>query len=249
MSAFACDLHIHSCLSPCGDDAMTPNSIAGMAKLNGLSLAALTDHNACGNCESFFAACARYGVVPVAGMELTTSEDVHLLCLFRTLADAKAFAAIVDERRIKIKNRPEIFGRQQLIDCEDEPAGEEESLLINATSLSLEEAASLVLRHRGAAIPAHIDREANGMLAVLGGLPDQPDFPAVEYRDAARIPELERTYPALAGMRRIVSSDAHRLEDIADPGFLIELPCELDADEQAVRDALMDYLTGSGGRA
>ena len=228
---------------------MTPNLIAGMAKLNGLSLAALTDHNACGNCESFFAACARYGVVPVAGMELTTSEDVHLLCLFRTLADAKAFAAIVDGRRIKIKNRPEIFGRQQLIDCEDEPAGEEESLLINATSLSLEEAASLVLRHRGAAIPAHIDREANGMLAVLGGLPDQPDFPAVEYRDAARIPELERTYPALAGMRRIVSSDAHRLEDIADPGFLIELPCELGADEQAVRDALMDYLTESGGRA
>lgn len=249
MSAFACDLHIHSCLSPCGDDAMTPNSIAGMAKLNGLSLAALTDHNSCGNCEPFFAACARYGVVPVAGMELTTSEDVHLLCLFRTLADAKTFAAVVDGRRIKIKNRPEIFGRQQFIDCEDEPAGEEESLLINATSLSLEEAAALVSRHRGAAIPAHIDREANGMLAVLGGLPDQPDFPTVELRDEARFRELEQANPKLTGKRWIVSSDAHRLEDIADPGFRIELPCAADADGQIVRDALMDYLTGSGGRA
>lgn len=248
MSAFACDLHLHSCLSPCGDDAMTPYSIAGMAKLNGLQIAALTDHNSCANCEAFFAACARYGVVSVAGMELTTSEDVHLLCLFRTLADAAAFAALVDERRIRIRNRPEIFGRQVRIDCEDEPAGEEEHLLVNATSLSLEEAAALVSRHRGAAIPAHIDREANGLLAVLGGLPKEPDFPTVEYRDAARIPELERAFPELAGKRRIVSSDAHRLEDIADPGFRMELLCAADADAQTVSDALIDYLTGSGGR-
>jgi len=249
MSAFACDLHIHSCLSPCGDDAMTPNSIAGMAKLNGLQIAALTDHNTCGNDEAFFAACARYGVVPVAGMELTTSEDVHLLCLFRTLAEALACSAEVDAQRIKIRNRPEIFGRQTLIDSEDEPAGEEEHLLVNATNLSLEDAAALVRRYRGAAIPAHIDREANGLLAVLGGLPDQPDFPAVELRDESRFDELARTVPTLAGKRWIVSSDAHRLEDIADPGFVIALPCAEHADAQTVRDALLDYLTGSGGDA
>ena len=249
MSAFACDLHIHSCLSPCGDDAMTPNSIAGMAKLNGLQIVALTDHNTCGNDEAFFAACVRYGVVPVAGMELTTSEEVHLLCLFRTLTDAKAFSAVVEEQRIRVRNRPEIFGRQTLIDSADEPIGEEEHLLVNATNLSLEEAAALARRHRGAAIPAHIDRESNGLLAVLGGLPDQPDFPTVELRDESRFRELTQAYPSLAGKRRIVSSDAHQLEDIADPGFRIELPCEADANEQTVRDALMDYLTGSGGNA
>jgi hypothetical protein len=109
------DLHIHSCLSPCGDEDMTPGSIAGIAKLNGLDIAALTDHNACGNCRSFFAACEHYGVIPVAGMELTTSEDVHLLCLFRTLTDAEAFAAAVAQKRVRIKNRPEIFGRQLLM--------------------------------------------------------------------------------------------------------------------------------------
>ena len=247
MSAFACDLHIHSCLSPCGDDAMTPNSIAGMAKLNGLQIAALTDHNTCGNDESFFAACARYGVVPVAGMELTTSEDVHLLCLFRTLAEALAFSAEVDAQRIKIRNRSEIFGHQTLINGEDEPVGEEEHLLINATNLSLEEAAALARQHRGAAIPAHIDRESNGLLAVLGGFPEQPDFPAVELRDESRFGELQQAFPNLAGKRRIVSSDAHRLEDIADPAYMLELPCAADADAQAVRDVLMDYLTGSGG--
>lgn len=244
MSAFSCDLHIHSCLSPCGDDEMTPGSIAGMAKLNGLSIAALTDHNACGNCAPFFTACGQYGVVPVAGMELTTSEDVHLLCLFRTLEGAAAFAALVEEKRVRVKNRPEIFGRQMLTGPDDEPAGEEEDLLINATGLSLEEAAQRVWGLGGAAVPAHIDREANGMIAVLGGLPEEPDFPAVEYREEGSVSRLEREYPRLKGKRRIVSSDAHRLWEIADPGYPLELPCPADAGEQGVRDALIDYLTG-----
>ena len=244
MSAFRCDLHIHSCLSPCGDEEMTPGSIAGMAKLNGLKIAALTDHNACGNCEPFFAACENYGVVPVAGMELTTSEDVHLLCLFRTLADAKTFASAVDARRVRIRNRPEIFGRQLFIGADDEMVGEECDLLVNATTLSLEEAARMAWKTRGAAVPAHIDRESNGMLPVLGGFPELPDFPAVEVRDPDRLSELEREHPVLRGKRKIVSSDAHRLWEIADPGFPIELPCAENADAQAVRDALIDYLLG-----
>lgn len=251
MSEFLCDLHIHSCLSPCGDEEMTPGSIAGMARLNGLDIAALTDHNACGNCEPFFAACARYGVVPMAGMELTTSEDVHLLCLFRTLADAKAFAAAVEEKRVRIKNRPEFFGRQLLIGADDEPVGEEEDLLVNATGLSLEEAVRLASSFRGAALPAHIDREANGILAVLGGLPEKPDFRSVEIRYPERLHELVREHPALKEKRVIVSSDAHTLWRIQDPGFAIELPCSKDADDQTVRDALIDYLAGEpdGGRA
>ncbi len=223
---------------------MTPGSIAGMAKLNGLQIVALTDHNACGNCESFAAMAEQYGIVPVAGMELTTSEDVHLLSLFRSTADAAIFAAEVEKRRIRIPNRPEIFGRQLLIGPDDEPVGEEPHLLVNATTLSLEEAAQLVWNCRGAAIPAHIDREANGILSVLGELPDQPDFPVVEVRDPNRIPTLEQEHPILRGKRKIVSSDAHRLWEIADPGFMIELPCPANASAQTVRDHLIDYLTG-----
>ncbi len=244
MSAFRCDLHMHSCLSPCGDEEMTPGSIAGIAKLNGLDIAALTDHNTCGNCEPFFAFCETYGVTPVAGMELTTSEDVHLLCLFRTLADAKAFSAKVSGQRIRIRNRSEIFGRQILIGPDDEPAGEEEDLLVNATNLSLEEAARLAWDGRGAAIPAHIDREANGALSVLGELPEKPDFPVVEVRNPERIAGLQREHPNLVGKRVVVSSDAHCLWDVADPGFPIELPCPASADAQTVRDALIDYLLG-----
>lgn len=243
MSAFRCDLHIHSCLSPCGDEQMTPGTIAGISKLNGLDIVALTDHNSCGNCETFFAMCEHYGIVPVAGMELTTSEDVHLLCLFRTLEDAKAFSAELDAYRISIRNRPEIFGRQQLIGPDDEPVGEEDCLLVNATSLSLEQAAALVGRLRGASIPAHIDREANGILSTLGELPETPDFPTVEVRNPDSLPQLEREHPILLGKRTIVSSDAHRLWEIADPGFPLNLPCAADASAQTVRDALIDYLT------
>ena len=251
MSAFRCDLHIHSCLSPCGEEDMTPGSIAGIAKLNDLNIAALTDHNACDNCPSFFTACELYGVTPVAGMELTTSEDIHLLCLFRSLQDALAFAAEVQEKRIKIRNRSEIFGRQLIIGPDDEPIGEEEYLLINATTLSLLEATELVWSYHGAAVPAHIDRESNGILSALGGMPDEPDFPAVEYREPERILELEREHPMLRTKRRIVSSDAHRLWEISDPGYPLNLPCAANASAQTVRDALIDYLSGkrSGGQA
>ncbi|MBQ7294379.1 MAG: PHP domain-containing protein, partial [Clostridia bacterium] len=54
MSSYRCDLHIHSCLSPCGDDDMTPGNIVGMSLLNGLQIVALTDHNSVKNCPAFF---------------------------------------------------------------------------------------------------------------------------------------------------------------------------------------------------
>lgn len=249
MSAFRCDLHIHSCLSPCADEEMTPGNIAGVAKLNGLDIAALTDHNTSGNCASFFAACESYGVVPVAGMELTTNEDVHAVCLFRTLPDATAFSEAVQQQRIRIRNKPEIFGRQILIDENDEPCGEEEFLLINATALSLEEAVNLCRQHHGICIPAHIDRESNGMLSVLGGVPENPDFTTFELRDAGSLSRLEREHPLLRNKRTIVSSDAHRLWEIAQPGFPINLPCENGESAQSVRTALIDYLSSrrSGG--
>ena len=88
MSRYTYDLHVHSCLSPCADNDNTPNNIAGMATILGLNIIALTDHNTCKNCPAFFTAAKRYGLVPVAGMELTTSEDIHVVCLFENLEDA-----------------------------------------------------------------------------------------------------------------------------------------------------------------
>ena len=106
MKKYYYDLHIHSCLSPCGDDDSTPDSIAGMGELNGLDIMALTDHNTCKNCPAFFESALRHGILPIAGMELTTAEDIHLVCLFGTLEKALEFDNELQSRRILIENRP-----------------------------------------------------------------------------------------------------------------------------------------------
>ena len=137
MTPYYYDLHIHSCLSPCSDDDMTPNNIAGMAALKGLQIVALTDHNTCKNCPAFFAACKRQGIIPVAGMELSTAEDIHLVCLFEELDAAMRFDAVINTHLMNIKNKPEIFGDQFILDSDDEIIGNEEKLLILSMNLTL----------------------------------------------------------------------------------------------------------------
>ena len=150
MSAYRYDLHLHSCLSPCADDDMTPYNIAGMAMLLGLQLLALTDHNSAKNCPAFFSACREYGLVPVPGMELCTAEEIHLICLFPSLADAMAFDAEVETTLSPIKNRPEVFGRQWILGEGDTVIGEYDKLLIAASALPLSEAAALCEAYNGA---------------------------------------------------------------------------------------------------
>ncbi len=247
MSRFACDLHVHSCLSPCGDDDMTPYSIAGMAKLNGLDLVALTDHNSCGNCKTFFDACHHYGIIPVPGMELTTAEEIHLICLFPALEQAMAFHEAIQAHRTLVPNRPAIFGHQVLIGNDDEPVGEEPNLLINATDLSLSQGAELATEFGGAAYPAHIDRESNGIIAVLGSFPQKPAFGAVEYHDPANVEAYTINY-GLADRLVVVASDAHQIWKLSDGAFALELDCEGEGEEQ-VRKALIKTLRGQGQTA
>lgn len=247
MTDYYCDLHIHSCLSPCGDDDMTPANIAGMAALNGLNIVALTDHNSSRNCPAFFEAAKRNGLIPVAGMELTTAEDIHVVCLFRNLDDALAFNDFVDSRRPKIKNKPEIFGNQRIMDAEDKIIGEEESLLINAADISLDEAFDEVLKRGGVAYPAHIDRPSNGIVETLGVFPEEPAFTAYELNDASSDEEYRRRFPILDGLSRAVSSDAHYLWNISEAKFSIPLDDE-PYSSALVRERLIDYLLGKGGR-
>ncbi len=243
MNKYYYDLHIHSCLSPCGDDDMTPGNIAGMAMLNGLNIVALTDHNSARNCPAFFAQAKKYGIVPIPGMELTTAEDVHVVCLFRSLEDALAFDERIREKRIFVKNKPAIFGHQYVMDEEDTPIEEEEGLLINATTLSIEDAYELVRSFRGVCYPAHIDRHSNGMVAVLGDFPADPDFSAFELNDGDNTEEYLRKFPQLKEKTRAVSSDAHYLENIAQAEHYFMIDDEPYSSE-LVRNRLIDLLSG-----
>ena len=214
MGKYYYDLHTHSCLSPCGSNDATPASMAGFGVLNGLNILALTDHNSCANCPAFFRAAREYGLVPVAGMELTTAEDIHAVCLFETLEAALDFNREVEKRQMPVKNREEIFGEQLIMNENDEVIGRKENLLITATDISLEEAPTLVKAFGGVCYPAHIDREANGVIAVLGDFPPEPVFSCAELRDPANAKAYRAAYPILQNKTLVFSSDAHDLAAI-----------------------------------
>ncbi len=240
MNKYYYDLHIHSCLSPCGGDDNTPNNIAGMATLCGLNILALTDHNTCKNCPAFFEAAKRYGIIPVAGMELTTAEDIHVICLFENLENAMAFDEEIDKRRIKIENRTDIFGNQFILDGEDNVIGEDKYLLSNATTVSLEEVPELVKSFDGIAYPAHIDRPSNGVIEILGTFPETPNFDIVEISRREKVEEYVEKY-SLEDKKVIISSDAHYLENMRDKENYFELDDE-PYSSALVRHNLFEYL-------
>ena len=240
MNKFYYDLHVHSCLSPCADDENTPNNLAGMAAVCELDIVALTDHNTARNCPAFFEAAERYGIIPIAGMELTTSEDIHAVCLFEHLADAVRFGEYVEGRLMPIKNRPDIFGEQIIMDGEDNVIGKVDNLLSVATDISIENLPDTVRDYGGICYPAHIDRDSNGIIAVLGAMPDTPSFNTVEFNLKENVEEYTMTY-SLAGKKVVMNSDAHFLGNMNDRSFYLSLDADKD-DHDAVRHALIDYL-------
>ncbi len=216
---FFYDLHIHSALSPCGDTDMTPNNIVNMALLKGLDIIAVSDHNSCGNVRSVQKAAGdRLLVIPA--MELETSEEVHLLCLFPDLESASKMEDAIRSKTPFIKNRPEIFGNQYYFDENDNILGEEESLLVRATGIDIYSAVKMAGELGGVAVPAHIDRSSYSILSNLGFIPPDLKIGAVEITSDGREAMAEE-YKSLAVL---TNSDAHYLWDISERDYFIELP-------------------------
>ena len=138
------DLHLHSCLSPCGDNDMTPNNIVGMSVVKELDVIAVTDHNSCKNCPAVKKIADHYGIIAIPGMELCTVEEVHVLCLFKKLDDAMNFDSYVSKHIIAIPNNEEVFGKQLICNEDDEIIGKEENLLINSTDISFDKVYDIV---------------------------------------------------------------------------------------------------------
>lgn len=210
------DLHIHSCLSPCAENEMTPWNIVGMAHLKGLDAVAVTDHNAALNLPDAMTAGEALDVIVVPGLEVTTKEEIHVLTYFETLEDALTFGKVIYDHLPDVQNDPKLFGDQIITRDGDEEAGRLDKLLIAATDLSVDEVETLALSHHGVLIPAHINRGSYGMLNGLGLVPPLPAYPVVEASAAAPCPEM-----VLAGRRVLRSSDAHRLEDIKERDFTL----------------------------
>ena len=231
------DLHIHSCLSPCGDDDSTPANIAGMAAIKGLDVIALTDHNSCRNTPAAKKTADEYGVIFIPGMELTTAEEVHVLCLFETVEAALDWDRFVYDKLLKIKNKSEIFGNQILYNTDDEIAGYEENLLINATSITFDEVLELVQKFGGIMIPSHLEKSSTSLISNLGMIPDNSEFKTVEVNHLDKLHELKRNHPYINDCRIICDSDAHQLVDIKEPELTIPV-------EDKSPQAVLNYLKG-----
>lgn len=221
MINLAYDLHIHSCLSPCGDDDMTPANIVGMAAIKGLDVIAVTDHNSCKNCPAVMKFAEEYGVLAIPGMEINTSEEVHAVCLFPDLDSALRFDSYVYERLIPFPNKEEVFGKQQIYGMEDECVGTEPLLLINSVDISFDYLWDLVRSYGGVMFPAHIDKSANSLISNLGFIPPDSKFRTAEVKDLKKLHELRKNNPYLEGCRIISDSDAHYLEHINEPELTI----------------------------
>ena len=213
-----CDLHIHSCLSPCGDALMTPNNIVGMAFIKQLGAIAVCDHNTAENLPAVQEVADMMGVVLLPGMELTTREEAHMLCYFPDVESCRAFGKYIYGYLPPIPNRPEFFGAQQILNSQDEEIGQEPKLLISALDLSFEECGQKIHEFGGLCVPAHINRGHNGVLNALGFLPSFARYDALEISDALPVPGVD-----LDAWRILKSSDAHYLENILEPVFAIEV--------------------------
>ncbi|WP_019228552.1 PHP domain-containing protein [Sedimentibacter sp. B4] len=215
---FYYDLHIHSDLSPCGSSDMTPNNIVNMSYIKGLNIISVTDHNTARNLPPVVMLGERAGIKVVPGIEVTTKEEVHVLCYFRNLIDALQFGDIIYSLLPEMVNNPIIFGEQNIYNELDEKTGSLGKLLLNAVSLSIGEVHNLAVSHHGIMVPAHINKKSNSILGVLGFIPKNLCIDLVEIYDKTAIDE-----KYVEGLRILRNSDAHQLIDISEAKNFFEL--------------------------
>jgi hypothetical protein len=140
-------------------------------------------------------------LVVLDGVEITTSEQVHLLGIFPSFAAARAMALelglpLCEENRVP---RPEP---------------------------SLVEAVRSIHRAGGLAIAAHVDRPSSGLIRRMGGVPAGVSLDALELSPLgiARADQLDLER---FGLPVIVGSDAHDLSEIGQAFSCLpmEYPC------------------------
>ncbi|NMC94074.1 MAG: PHP domain-containing protein [Syntrophorhabdus sp.] len=213
MSTYSCDLHIHSTLSPCGSLEMSPNNIIAKAKEVGLHLISVTDHNMVENSLPTYTIGKKFGITVLFGMEVQTSEEIHLLAFFDNYDLAHTFQDKIYNLLPDIQNDAEYFGDQVVVDEENEIIRFETRLLLNSAQISITDATKWIKDHGGLAIPSHIDSPTFSIISQLGYIPDDLPFDALEVRNKEKIIDL---LPLI--MKKDIPfvsfSDAHYLKDI-----------------------------------
>lgn len=221
---FRADLHIHTCLSPCADLYMTPLRIVEKAASHGLNIIAICDHNSVENADVTKRLAKQRGIKAIAGMEITTSEEVHIIGLFRDIDDAIKMQEIVYENLQSGENDEDAFGMQVVVNEKEEVLGFNKRLLIGATGLSVNKIVDTIHSFNGLAIAAHIDREGFGIIGQLGFIPPDLKLDALEISANTPMDKAKERFKEYSHIPWITSSDAHKLDDIGrvSTGFFME---------------------------
>ena len=238
MQPYRAELHVHTVLSPCAAVEMIPPLIVEEALAHGIQLLAITDHNASANAAAVIQAAQGTALHVLPGMDLQTREEVHLLCLFETLEQLATWQSLVDAQLPNTPNNIDFFGEQFIVDYQGEFIRREERLLLNSVNLSLEQAAAQVNALGGLAIPAHVDRKANGLIEILGIIP--PGFQALEISRHISPQAARLKFPQLNDYPLIQSGDVHSLD-----GFLGSTELTLAA---ATLSEIRQALSAQNGR-
>jgi PHP family Zn ribbon phosphoesterase len=211
---YRADLHIHTVLSPCTDMAeMTPRGIVERALSIGLDMIAICDHNSCENTWAVQKAARGLPIKVLAGIEVTSSEEVHTLGLFNTSEESIKLQEVVYSH-LPGENDPEVFGYQLIMDENDDIIGINDHLLIGATTLSIREIVDWIHKFGGIAIGSHCDRDSYGLISNLGFIPEDLAIDALEISPRITFERAMREIPQLRGYPIVHSSDAHYLKDI-----------------------------------
>lgn len=225
LKSFNADLHIHTCLSPCGDMDMTPKQIINTAKLKQLDIIGLCDHNSCENVIITQKIGHTQGIKVIGGIEITSAEEVHLLAFFDDAESLSKLQKLIYEN-IEGINDEEVFGQQLVVNENGKILTHNKKLLIGATKLPLKKWVDLVHLLNGLAIAAHIDRQCFGIIGQLGFIPDDLKLDGLEISPRMTFKEAKATINDATKFPLITSSDAHYLQDIGKSWtqFLIEEP-------------------------
>ncbi len=193
---------------------MIPPLIIEKAISDGINLLAITDHNATANIEAVRVAAIGTDITVLSGMELQTSEEIHVICLFDEPDQAYALQKIVDQALPPLPNNIDFFGEQFIVDNTGDFIRREERLLLASTSLSLSEAWDAVANLGGLLIPAHVNRKAYGLIPTLGFVPTDIPIEILEISSHINPLQAPISFPQIKGYPLIQSGDAHFLEDI-----------------------------------
>ena len=213
LKKFKADLHIHSCLSPCSDWAMSPRKIIQQSMDVGLDLIAICDHNSAENAGAAMREGARQGLTVLPGLEICSREEVHILALFDRLEPAMEMQDYV-YANLPGENKTKVFGFQVVANEKDEVIGENPRLLIGATRLGLHDIVDRTHMLDGINISCHVDRPAYGIINQLGFIPDDLALDGLEVSYHIKLARAAQTIPGIGNFSCVTASDAHFLNDI-----------------------------------